>query len=333
MKKIFLCLLAITCILSMVKPAMACEGARPLAMGGAFTGLADDANATYWNPAALGLLEVIEATYTGVIYDRDSFNYDDWGSLAIPIQKAFPEYEGADLGTFGFSVMNNVDIGSYSYLYYGTDINIDVEIDTLWLTLSYGRELAELVEGLCIGANLRYKTHEEKLRAEYTYGGTTYQTGASDKDSLIGIDLAVYYLWNKWSAGILLQNANEPELELFGDTITYGANLRPGVAYRFNDRYIISAEIYDFYNRCSAQNLRLGAEAELIDNVFFRLGGYDFATTEKVGRAITGGAGILYPDAGGRLSIKLDYAAMFWFDSEADTKDKFTHFLSAGIKF
>ncbi|RME27224.1 MAG: hypothetical protein D6800_05360, partial [Candidatus Zixiibacteriota bacterium] len=32
-------------------------GARPVAMGGAFTGLADDINALYYNPAGLALLE------------------------------------------------------------------------------------------------------------------------------------------------------------------------------------------------------------------------------------------------------------------------------------
>ena len=31
--------------------ALACVGARPHGMGGAFIGVADDINAVYWNPA------------------------------------------------------------------------------------------------------------------------------------------------------------------------------------------------------------------------------------------------------------------------------------------
>ncbi|MDH5174640.1 MAG: PorV/PorQ family protein, partial [Elusimicrobiota bacterium] len=37
-------------------------GARPVAMGGAFVAVADDANTTYWNPAGLALLEEREIT-------------------------------------------------------------------------------------------------------------------------------------------------------------------------------------------------------------------------------------------------------------------------------
>jgi hypothetical protein len=41
----------IFCFLFSIKTeALACWGNRPLAMGGAFTGLADDTNAIYWNP-------------------------------------------------------------------------------------------------------------------------------------------------------------------------------------------------------------------------------------------------------------------------------------------
>ena len=38
-------------------------GARALGMGGAFTAIADDATAAYWNPAGLVKIEHIEATF------------------------------------------------------------------------------------------------------------------------------------------------------------------------------------------------------------------------------------------------------------------------------
>ena len=52
-------------------------GARALGMGGAFVGVADDASATYWNPAGLAWTNGWELTgmYTaGMNVDR-SYNY------------------------------------------------------------------------------------------------------------------------------------------------------------------------------------------------------------------------------------------------------------------
>src|SRR5579885_570662 len=48
-------------------------GARPLAMGSAFTAVADDANAIYWNPGALGSLTTREATlsYNSLFQDQN----------------------------------------------------------------------------------------------------------------------------------------------------------------------------------------------------------------------------------------------------------------------
>ena len=54
--------------------------ARALAMGGAFTALADDPSAGYWNPAGLGLLQSPEliGTYSILSMDR-SYNYLSFG--------------------------------------------------------------------------------------------------------------------------------------------------------------------------------------------------------------------------------------------------------------
>lgn len=58
-------------------------GARALAMGGAFTAIADDATAAYWNPAGLAKIEHIEATFmyaANMAVDRqlNYFAYAHW---------------------------------------------------------------------------------------------------------------------------------------------------------------------------------------------------------------------------------------------------------------
>jgi len=66
-------------------------GARALAMGGAFTAIADDATAAYWNPAGLTKIENIEATFmysANMSVDRqfNYFGYAHWlgvGGLGV----------------------------------------------------------------------------------------------------------------------------------------------------------------------------------------------------------------------------------------------------------
>lgn len=58
-------------------------GARAIGMGGAFTAVADDATAAYWNPAGLVLIEHIEATFmyaANMAVDRqlNYFAYTHW---------------------------------------------------------------------------------------------------------------------------------------------------------------------------------------------------------------------------------------------------------------
>ena len=58
-------------------------GSRPIAMGGAFSGLADDANSVFWNPA--GLAQLTSRDFTGT-YNTDwkKLDHDFSFALAIP---------------------------------------------------------------------------------------------------------------------------------------------------------------------------------------------------------------------------------------------------------
>ena len=67
--------------------ARACVGARPLAMGGAFVAVADDVNATYWNPAGLSQIPAgkIEITGMHTTTNRDQINYQDYAAAATTL--------------------------------------------------------------------------------------------------------------------------------------------------------------------------------------------------------------------------------------------------------
>ena len=71
-------LLAFTC-----QSAFAFYGARPMGMGGAFTAVADDANAPYWNPAGLALNPEVSITGTTKLNNRNTWVGDNLLSLKM----------------------------------------------------------------------------------------------------------------------------------------------------------------------------------------------------------------------------------------------------------
>jgi hypothetical protein len=81
-------------------------GARALGMGGAFTAVADDATAAYWNPSGLVKIENIEATFmyaANMAFDRqlNYFAYTQWlgmGGIGVSWLNAGMDETGKYLG-------------------------------------------------------------------------------------------------------------------------------------------------------------------------------------------------------------------------------------------
>jgi hypothetical protein len=313
---LFLGVFLISLIMSL--PVFACVGARPLAMGGAFIGVADDANATYWNPAGLTQIEDVEFTYTPTLYDRDTVNYDDFVSFVTPLK-----IERYNMGNLGVSFVNS-----------GTK-SVDDETSDRWYGVSYGKEI---FSGLSLGLNLRQERYEWEIKKGYYIEGTTVIGPIEDSDKDIGADLALFYKLDKLSMGVLYQNINEPEFNLFDGRYRAKAvrNLRPGIAFRPDDKTIISAELYDITGETSSAegNLRLGVERWFDlphegTSLALRWGGYNVNADDKDNRALTGGIGLKWDNEilGSReksypFSVSLDYAVMGWADL-----DHYTHFL------
>src|ERR1019366_6857649 len=61
-------------------------GARPAALGSAYSALADDAYAPVWNPGGLGFLDGTQLAGQELVY-LQSITYE-YGSVAIPLPKA-----------------------------------------------------------------------------------------------------------------------------------------------------------------------------------------------------------------------------------------------------
>ncbi len=70
MKKKLIMILCLILILSAPSPAY--YGARPMGMGGAFTAIANDANAAYWNPAGFAMNPGVDITGSTLLNNRNN---------------------------------------------------------------------------------------------------------------------------------------------------------------------------------------------------------------------------------------------------------------------
>ena len=131
-------------------------GARPVAMGGAFVAVADDANTTYWNPAGLAQLEEREITamhnewLEGIRYEflgyvqpiRSEEGGQGFGISAMALyttgleqrttetmepEGTFAAYDIAVAGAYARKISNTISIGANAKL-----IHQRIENETAW---------------------------------------------------------------------------------------------------------------------------------------------------------------------------------------------------------
>jgi len=285
-------------------PAGACLGARPLAMGGAFVAVCNDAHASYWNPAGLALLAQQEhpyqftAMYT--INNREYINYQEWFSYVQPY---------LDFLGLGISYVHEKSE-------YYVDTTPTLHRDSGWLTSSVGFSFNPR---WAMGWNIREYLNEWRWKNQSTLS------------SALSLDLgALYQLTPKVRLGILIQDINQP-VETFsfpsgeGFSLRYGMNIRPGIAYFPDPTTIIALDIYYFTLANVGEDwqseVRVGIEKWIADNLALRAGfyGWDFQTL---------GAGYRWEMAGFQLQI--DYALLA---SNPVYGVAGTHMLSVGAKF
>lgn len=200
--------------------AIANTGARPLGMGGAFIGLANDINTIAWNPAGLPNLYQLETTYTRTLNKRHSINYNDFFALGAPW--------GNDLLRGGWGI-------SYTDARIKDPITREVFTDR-WINLGLGMDLAP---DFSAGCNIRYYYGNQK--DQY---GNTYQWSSAWE-----LDLALHIrLLHPLHFGLLLENVNNPQIRFRKQPVEnqiIPMNIRPGAALHLSPRSVITLDIYD----------------------------------------------------------------------------------------
>jgi len=236
-------LAAVAVLLTAAVGVLACVGARPLAMGGAFVGVADDVNATYWNPAGLVQLKGVEATWMHTTTNRDEINYQDYAAVAGPI--------GNNAAAGGSWIRSDMPLDEAGSI-------VDNQ-DWFWISLA-----AKLCPRASIGANIREMRNS---------------IDGLDTDMAVDIGLLAR-ITEKLSFGLLVQDANEPETTGAGDSLVWVRNWRPGLAFRPDESSLVSFEMYDAADDGGFRSGRIGYERRLKHGWAVRTGWYGLGQSD-----------------------------------------------------
>ncbi|MDD5492205.1 MAG: PorV/PorQ family protein [bacterium] len=277
-------------------------GARSLAMGKTFVGVADDASATYWNPAGLGLLTQKEInTLFASLYERTDFSF---ASYVHPLKTSSLQPSAfSDLGTFGVSIVNLTSRGFPLRDENNYDLGEGGVTESAAI-LSYGRQIqiADDSWQLAFGVSGKLVSQDVDTKSDTDYG----------------LDLGVLANFYPWSAGIAVQNVVAPQLTLLENTNQYPVSATLGAGYRlFSDSLLLAMDINKMVDR--EVKIHFGAEYSVAQMMAIRAG---IDETE-----LTAGLGFTWQ------KYSLDYAFAY-HDAIAGQKDLgVSHRLGISVKF
>ena len=259
-------------------------GARALGMGSAFCGVADDANAIYWNPAGLALLYRQEITGLHINLWEETL-YDSL-YYAHPLGK---------IGTFGLGLIR-LSVGGIEKRQSPLDEVSTFSNTEVALFASYSRNIWKEISG---GISLKGIEHKLDI-----YEATGF-----------GMDVGfLCHLPKNFSIGINFQNLLSPYIKLKSKGDNYPLNSKIGIAYsifnllpRHKNKLTFAVDLDKTDGVETEQHY--GLEYWFKD-MFALRGGYDNIND------FTGGLGVKYRD------FQCDYA--FAQHEELETSHRFS---------
>lgn len=247
-------------------------GARGLAMGGAYTALADDVNAIYWNPAGLAALDKREVSLSHAELAQSARL--DFAAFALPTQAGTFAADGTYLSQ---SAIEGRDaLGRPTASFQASDAELGA---------GYGRKtpLADL------GASIKFvQSHIASAQAQTV----ALDLGARRTFDSVGPGKLIF--------GAALRNAG-PGMKFDAQTDSLPLRLAGGAAYAFAGGHSAALELTDA-PRVGGLDVGFGGEYQALKGLFVR-GGY---TTRS---SVVGGSGF---DAARGLTMGLGWRAERW---------------------
>lgn len=249
-------------------------GARGLGMGGAYTALADDANALYWNPAGLAKIEKREFTAS----HAEMFESTRLDFLAY----AHPTTQGTFAAGLTYLSQGKIDgrdsLGRQTAGYDASDAE---------LSLGYARKL-EIAD---LGAAFKY------LRSHI---GSTEAQGAA-------VDVGAKRAFDRVSVGAALRNLG-PGLKFQDQRNDLPLRLALGAAYKFTGGHAAAAELVNG-PRGAGTDASFGGEFQVVKNLYMR-GGYTTQTEIAGGTGFDVARGLTLGLGFRNEKWSLDYAVL-----------------------
>jgi Uncharacterised protein family (UPF0164) len=271
-------------------------GPRANAMGGAFTSIANDASALYWNPAGAADLTQNEAmfTYTSLFKDLEiNLNYI---AVVIPAE---------DIGSFGLSV-TALDYGEMDVTteYYPEGTGEKFSAASYAFGISYARNITEW---FAAGMTVKYITEgifNSKANGFAFDVGTVFKTpflgikfatiitNYGSKMQMTGEDLLIRY-----DADPNRQGNNETVDAYYKtDEFELPLRLQIGISkdFEFFDGQRLTIAVDATHPNDNAEYVNVGGEFSIFDNLIALRGGYKALFLDDNQEGLTLGAGLNY---------------------------------------
>lgn len=309
-------------------------GTRAMGMGGAFTAVADDESAFYWNPAGITQVRFASLMFGAGAQGEDfDFIEDTIDNISDNDELKFEDFENGrgylNLGLIGGITTRYVGVNFYSETSVGSskkDLKLEVEASSF----NYGAVTiaANIKEKFSVGCNVKkvvagkgggfvkIDLNELKIGSETYYGegeGMAYDLGV------------LYRLSDQVKFGFIARNiggdidlevkkidflkAEEERESNYSETVDLPREYAVGVSYRPFKNTLLAGDI----QKCDARlftkeqtRVRIGFEQTALWNIFaLRLGAY---TNKGESPAYTAGLGFkLGPLAIGVAGVREEY--------------------------
>ncbi len=249
-------------------------GGRALGMGGAYTALADDANAVYWNAAGLSRLEKREFTASHAeMYESTRLDF---------LAYAHPLSQGTFAGALTYLSQGKIEgrdsLGRPTASYDASDAAV---------SFGYARKL-ELAD---MGATVKY------VRSHI---GSAEAHGAA-------VDIGAKRAFEQISVGATLRNLG-PGLKFDNQRNDLPLRLALGAAYKLSGGHALAAEVVNG-PRGAGTDVSFGGECQAVKNLYLRAG-YTTQTAVTGGTSFDAARGMTFGLGLRNERWSLDYAVL-----------------------
>jgi len=249
-------------------------GARALGMGGAFTAIANDVTAVYWNPAGIATQDPFQISFMHAMLFLDT-------SLDFLVASAPTER----YGSFGVGILA-LTSGGFEQRSALNEVIGNFDTRDLAFIVSWSKEVFQ-----DISFGLNYKFVNQKILS-YTGNGH-------------GIDFGVKArLFDRLDGGLVLANILSPKVKLAQEAETYPLQIRAGLSSAFLDKKLVLSIEMTKISGWGKSQMHFGGEYKVMNQLAIRLGLND--------KNLTFGAGFSFDRPGfsfDRLGIGYSNAA------------------------